>query len=114
MTSTKHTPGSWVINPFVAQVDAFNDEGPAPVCKMLWPTDLRSEAETEANARLIAAAPEMLAALEYIAWGREKPTPEEQARDIANAVRFMAGRPAYPVDRVVAMAALAKARGETP
>jgi hypothetical protein len=30
---------------------------------MLWPTDERSEAETAANARLIAAAPELLDAL---------------------------------------------------
>jgi hypothetical protein len=35
----------------------------APICGMLWPTDLRSEDETFDNARLIAAAPELLEAL---------------------------------------------------
>lgn len=63
MSEVRHTPGPWAVNPVVAQVDAFDSEGIGPVCQMLWPTTLRDEAETEANARLIAAAPELLTAL---------------------------------------------------
>ena len=69
MTDTeqgKHTPGPWAVNPFAAQVDAFNENGGATVCELLWPTEVRSEAETEANARLIAAAPDLLAALKAL------------------------------------------------
>lgn len=60
MTRAQHTPGPWAVNPRVAQVDAFDQATPLPVCGLLWPTDERSEAETMANARLIAAAPELL------------------------------------------------------
>jgi hypothetical protein len=61
----KHTPGPWVIHFSKAQVDAFDGEDgqPLPVCKLLWPIKKRSEAETRANANLIAAAPDLLEAL---------------------------------------------------
>lgn len=58
-----HTPGPWATNPINAVVDAFVDGKPLPVCKMLWPTEERSEEDTQANARLIAAAPDLLEAL---------------------------------------------------
>lgn len=63
MAQSKHTPGPWAVNPQSAQVDAFDSGFPVPVCRMLWPTDERTEDETEANARLISAAPELLGAL---------------------------------------------------
>ena len=59
------TKGPWAVNPVVAQVDALPSM--LPVCQMLWPTDERSEDETEANAQLIAAAPELYTALEPFA-----------------------------------------------
>lgn len=59
----KHTPGPWAVHPGCAQVDAFTPT-PVAVCRLLWPTDVRGEEETEANARLIAAAPDLLAALD--------------------------------------------------
>lgn len=65
-----HTPGPWTVNPFCAQVESASltaEGGLLPVARLLWPTDDRTEAETEANARLIAAAPEMLEALEAVA-----------------------------------------------
>lgn len=58
--SAKHTPGPWLVSPFVARVDNPRDN--LPICALLWPTDERSEDETEANARLIAAAPDLLEA----------------------------------------------------
>jgi len=60
------TPGPWAVNPVNAQVDTFAGGAPLAVCKLLWPTDLRSEEETEANARLIAAAPDLYAALNLL------------------------------------------------
>ena len=63
------TPGPWIVNPFCAQVDcgAVSVKGGLlPVAQMLWPTDERSEAETVANARLIAASPDLLAACEAV------------------------------------------------
>lgn len=58
-----HTAGPWAVHPVNAQVDAFVGGEPLPVCQLLWPTTERTEAETEANALLIAAAPDMLDAL---------------------------------------------------
>lgn len=62
----QHTPGPWAVNPAFARVDALGANSPVPVCQLLWPTDLRSEEETEANARIIAGSPDLLAALEYL------------------------------------------------
>jgi hypothetical protein len=55
------TSGPWAVNPFRARVDCGTESkigGLLPVCEMLWPTDERTEAETKANAHLIAAAPD--------------------------------------------------------
>lgn len=56
-----HTPAPWAVNPFLAQVDGApaTEEGLTPICQLLWPTDVRSEEETQANANLISLAPEL-------------------------------------------------------
>lgn len=98
MSATKFTPGPWVVNPITAQVDVMRDDGPLPICLMLWPTKVRSEAETEANANLIAAAPEMY----------------ESLRSIVENWDFEHGdTPVYDPDIVMAREALKKARGES-
>jgi hypothetical protein len=56
MGMPRHTELPWAVNPFRAQIDAFVGGNPRAVCKMLWPTDERSEAETEANAAFIVKA----------------------------------------------------------
>lgn len=58
----RHTKGPWLVSPFSARVEVPDCD--APICEMLWPTDLRSEDETYANAVLSAAAPELLEALQ--------------------------------------------------
>lgn len=66
---TKHTPGPWAVNPVAAWVDCgqLDEDGdPTPVCALAWPTIYRSENETEANGYLIAAAPDMLEALQML------------------------------------------------
>ena len=99
--AAKHTPGPWVVNPRNAIVDAM-PSGVA-VCKLLWPTKERSEAETMANATLIAAAPELLAEL-------------RKARDrLASAMRIGGSSPEYIAEAVASHdAAIAKATGAQP
>jgi hypothetical protein len=50
-----HTPEPWAVNPLRAHVDAFDTGVPIPVCQLLWPTEDRSEAETEANGHRIVS-----------------------------------------------------------
>lgn len=54
------TAGVWAVNPVNAWVEVLGED--APICAMLWPTDLRSEEETFANAQLITAAKDLLEA----------------------------------------------------
>ena len=57
-----HTPGPWFVHPFTAHVSS-EVEHAAPICALCWPTPYRSDDETQANAVLIAAAPNLLEAL---------------------------------------------------
>lgn len=92
-TLDAYTPGPWAVHPLKAQVCAA---GGVPVCKLLWPTEERSEAETEANADLIAAAPEMRETLDRIMSAAGNPDPAEGCRIII----------------ALAHAAIAKAEGQ--
>ena len=47
------TQEPWAVNPFLAQIDAFVGGEPLAVCRMLWPTEERTEAETLANTKLM-------------------------------------------------------------
>ncbi|NNM75011.1 hypothetical protein [Enterovirga aerilata] len=87
--ATKHTPKPWAINPMVVQIDAMNGDGYiVPVCQMLWPTDERSEAETYANARLIAAAPDLLDALKDIVASYESYRAAEGDDDTSDSIEL--------------------------
>lgn len=59
---TKHTPGPWVVNPIQLNQIATPDAR----LEIARATVLRDQHETIANARLIAAAPELLEALKAI------------------------------------------------
>ena len=63
MSESKHTPGPWGIKPFInspsADIDARSGESIATV----WDV---SDVNVEANARLIAAAPDMLDVLKSL------------------------------------------------
>jgi hypothetical protein len=61
---SKHTPGPWVQTPWdsTAIFDAKNLQVPIA---QTYPADT-SQKEAEANARLVAAAPQLLEALELI------------------------------------------------
>ena len=70
----QHTPGPWKVHPYVAQLGPYNkcrDVGPSglAVCNVIGEFEHKGEGigETqEANARLIAAAPELLEALHRV------------------------------------------------
>jgi len=70
------TEGPLARNPFVAQIDAFENGVAIPVCKLLWPTDLRTEAQTEANGDFIVAAwvavPALIAEVERLTAENER------------------------------------------
>jgi hypothetical protein len=87
----------WIVNESKAQVDAIVKGKPVPVCKMLWPTKLRSEAETRDNANLIAAAPNLLDAVHDLLDMDTHDDPEERSAIFSKA-----------------RAAIAKAKGEQP
>jgi hypothetical protein len=66
---SKHTPGPWVIRTaatYRSQIEAINGKGRADVVARITTPKGGAEA-SDANARLIAAAPDMLEALEAIA-----------------------------------------------
>lgn len=55
------TTGLWLVDPVNARVLLGGRD--APICELIWPTEIRSEAETFANGRLIEAAPDLFEAL---------------------------------------------------
>jgi len=102
MDTHTHTKGPW----YPVTLDASPDHAWAidselhEVARLPeWPDN---QAEAEANARLIAAAPEMLAALESLAVGLSPASVEIQRENLANLCR---------VCREIAENALAKVKG---
>src|SRR5690349_6978861 len=75
MSDSKHTPGPWTAERVLIKTSAYNEVGyvchGSTVVAQTWtpgngaPHHAQVE-ETLANARLIAAAPEMLEALKYV------------------------------------------------
>lgn len=61
MTTSKHTPGPWAYDP--AELRIYYADGDVEPTVAYVEYDNSSEAQAEADARLIAAAPELLAAL---------------------------------------------------
>jgi hypothetical protein len=79
--TTKHTPGPWVIGKRDHDVVMVDTASGTAICDVYGESDDRP-----ANARLIAAAPDLLAALEDIARGDYSDplcmkTPEQRARE---------------------------------
>lgn len=64
MTQTQHTPGPWQYWPSIGQVNRPGD--PNQICNIPPNGDKKPADENDANARLIAAAPELLEALEMV------------------------------------------------
>jgi hypothetical protein len=94
--STQHTPGAWIGagpsfgDPFPRYTTSIvterehDDEGIIEICEL--PFHHRDD-ENEANARLIAAAPDLLEALQHVIyWDNGKPEWEMARAAIAKAI----------------------------
>lgn len=100
MTNATHTRGPWAIDGAVSAMNLDVIYGSGRIAMMECENDEISDEELLANARLIAAAPELLAALETLAVQADEDTPSHCRTDhFANAL-------------AEALAAIAKARGE--
>jgi hypothetical protein len=97
MSETKHTPGPWEIRFFVER-----DELQSPIGEMLYITSAMGQipiARTdssnigyEANARLIAAAPEMYEALKKLVEHCPADRPSKDWADSINAIAKAEGK----------------------
>ena len=94
--SSAHTPGPWYLNPRGWVVQSTGD----------IVTRLECSNNKEADARLIAAAPELLAALAGCADALR-----EAGKDFAQANKLAARPNLYELHEQAARAAIAKARG---
>ncbi len=94
----RHTPGPWTRN--IDGLGPFSVYGPDNLG--IWHKD-RSGEECEANARLIAAAPSLLEALETVVEWMDEPSPSWPTKQDAES--------AYNVYKRITQA-IAKAKGE--
>lgn len=98
----KHTPGPWFVDLDIRPGMEWNNhivarDGDLRICFMAHGGEYEDkQAEAEANARLIAAAPELLAALELL------------VKDVGDYEAWQ--RPCHALD--VAREAITKAKGE--
>ena len=76
-TKATHTPGPWKVGQRSEGPYPFTVEGRDRLVAMV---EYEPDDATSANARLIAAAPEMLEAIREILWG-DRDTGEEMARE---------------------------------
>lgn len=85
MKRVKHTPGPWAVH---GGIEIMGDNDTTWVAK----TSRNGKQDGEADARLIAAAPEMLWMLEYIYRNTELPgLTGDQVRRIENIIRKARG-----------------------
>ena len=109
----QHTPGPWDVEPKGSR--HFVDGADGLTVAYLDRAGVRERAEIEANARLIAAAPELLAALESIA----AIVPDVMSKQAEDGFRYHTAEDAYRVHlaglinqaRNQARAAIARATG---
>ena len=94
---TQHTPGPWQYWPSIGQVNRPGD--PNQICNIPPNGDKKPADENDANARLIAAAPELLEACKAILDIDNPPAGEEGHIDYGTALGM-------------ARAAIAKATGK--
>lgn len=116
--TTKHTPGPWAVRyDYVVQAPSFDDGRLVPVAQ---PYGVNSDGtDLFANARLIAAAPELLEALEdlkseLVLSDVDQGYIESHFRRCLNkAAAAIAKATGDRLGQLAAEAAIAKARGET-
>ena len=62
----KHTPGPWITHSDNSSYPLWDEDGLHPIADVIDELNERSKEEIEANARLIAAAPELLKTIQAI------------------------------------------------
>lgn len=98
-----HTPGPWHIAGLGIYSGEMDERGKYPRCRQVFPAytdDPQDKAfsELQANARLIAAAPELLEQLKCAVWYWETykhlagPTEREELAEAQQAIRKAEGR----------------------
>jgi hypothetical protein len=104
--SAQHTPGPWIVEAIGAtELEVAHEETLLTICKMPWVGSHYSGKPVEANAHLIAAAPELLEACQaMIEW---------DAREQDHAVDFYARLDLCKLAFDKARAAIAKAEGRS-
>lgn len=82
---SKHTPGPWALNgPWHIQAETpMNDPTGKRVVALITPCRGASQAEREANAHLVAAAPDLMAALHTAADALSPPRNQEEIKALA-------------------------------
>ena len=88
--NTKHTPGPWTAKGRKMEARIYGNVEGGPVAVVPYVTEWASNPYDEANARLIAAAPELLAALNEIMISPNSPAAKQRAFDaIAKATNTL-------------------------
>jgi hypothetical protein len=103
---SKHTPGPWQVNHWdhLQVCDSSDERGCAPIAHIVKTGEPKPRAEDIANARLIAAAPDLLEALKGAAFLLEAVSPSAER----------VGCDAYKYEAAKLRALIAKATGEQP
>ena len=96
---TKHTPGPWMVEPIETSGNYDIRQRPAFRPALVWDTGMADE--TLANAQLVAAAPELLAALVEI----------EKAEGVYSSDRLAHANNTIESAQQIARAAIALATG---
>jgi len=104
-TQTAHTPGPWRVTEYGGEIAIHAEDNTKIALPEKWFASDRAEAA--ANARLIAAAPDLLAALEAAVAYLEANRPQGKIRDIFSALNHYENDVMKP-----ARAAIAKATKE--
>jgi hypothetical protein len=87
MNAAKHTPGPWVINDLYAETEIHGPQNSGAMIAVMRPWGMASDEPNpqHANARLIAAAPELLEALQGVLRVADRATDEFDAARAAIA-----------------------------
>lgn len=91
---SRHTPGPWTVTRVSKSTilkDLYVSASPERIARVVVPSTARDIREYEANARLIAAAPELMAAitkleqdLRELGFGTDDPIPGDALVDLMN------------------------------
>lgn len=90
MSVAKHTPGPWQVN-HNDPTQVCDSDGAIRGCAPVAQCSVGTAAERKANARLIAAAPSMLVALQQIAKAPSAPLALEYVQGLARAAIALTG-----------------------